>query len=426
VDYLVVEGGSVLEGTIQAAGAKNAVLPILAAALLTEETLRVENVPDLMDVRTMAGLLTALGAEVERDVAAGVLEARVPGTPKPHAPWDLVRKMRASFEVLGPLVARCGRAVVSYPGGCVFGVRPVDVHLKGLRALGAEVTVDEGNVVVEAPPGGLVGAEVYLGVPSGSSVGATRNVMMAATLARGRTVIQCAACEPEVVDLADCLVAMGARISGAGSPTITIDGVERLGGATHSVVADRIEVGTYLIAGALTGGRVRVEGCRPEHLASLVDAFWRADVALERGPDWLEVHGEPGHRPRPTDVATQPYPGFPTDLQAQWMSLMAMADGVSLVTDRIYTDRFMHVAELLRLGADMRRHGPSAVVCGVPRLSGAELMASDLRGSAALVLAGLVAEGRTAVHRVYHVDRGYERIEERLQALGASVTRLRE
>jgi UDP-N-acetylglucosamine 1-carboxyvinyltransferase len=299
-----------------------------------------------------------------------------------------------------------------------------------MRALGARVRMEGGDVVAEAPKGGLVGAEVYLGTPFGSSVGGTMNVMLAATLAKGRTTIQCAACEPEVQDLAVCLNAMGARIAGHGSPTITIDGVDALSGAHHSVLPDRIEAGTYLIAGAITRGRVRVEGCRPGDLAALFDAFERAGVPYERGlgesgaepREWAEVFPPDGPI-GPTDVTTQPHPGFPTDLQAQWMALMTAADGVSVITERIYPDRYMHLAELLRLGARIRRQGSAAIVVGTPRLSGAHLTASDLRASAALVLAGLVAEGETEVHRVYHIDRGYERIEERLAKLGARIRR---
>ena len=423
MDRLVVDGGVRLDGTVEARGAKNAVLPILTAALLTDEPLVVTNAPRLADVDTMLGILGALGASAERrDDGALVVQAPDPSS---EAPWDLVRKMRASFGVLGPLLARTGRASVSLPGGCVFGVRPVDIHLKGFRALGAKVSIEGGNVVATAPSGGLLGGEVYLGTPFGSSVGATINIMLAATLARGRTEIQSAACEPEVIDLAECLRAMGARIEGHGSPTIVIEGVPRLGGATHEVVADRIEAGTFLLAGAITGGRVRVERCRPPHLASLFDSLWRAGVPFERGPDWAEVLPA-GGRPRPTDVTTQPYPGFPTDLQAQWMALMTLGQGVSVITERIYPDRYMHLAELSRLGANIRRQGTTAIVEGTPRLSGAQLMASDLRASAALVLAGLVAEGCTEVHRVYHIDRGYERIEERLRSLGARIRRERE
>jgi UDP-N-acetylglucosamine 1-carboxyvinyltransferase len=424
MDYLSIEGGRPLDGAVRCLGAKNAVLPVLAAAILTEEPLEVPNAPDLSDVRRMASLLEAMGGQVER-LEGGGLSLRFAAEPDASALWDDVRKMRASVCVLGPLLARTGRAEVSLPGGCVIGVRPIDVHLKGFEALGASVRVEHGVVVAEAPEGGLVGSRVFLGTPFGSSVTGTINVMMAATLARGRTIIESAACEPEVVDLGRCLIAMGARIEGLGSPRIEIEGVERLGGATHEVLPDRIEAGTYLLAGAITGGRVRVENCRPEDLTALLDPMWSAGLAVERGEDWLET--QPcglGHRPRSTDVTTQPFPGFPTDLQAQWMALMTLADGASIVTERIYPDRYMHLPELQRLGANIRRQGAAAIVQGVDHLSGAEVTASDLRASAALVLAGLVAKGRTEVHRVYHIDRGYERIEERLNAIGARIERL--
>jgi UDP-N-acetylglucosamine 1-carboxyvinyltransferase len=423
VDIFVIQGGRPLAGRVATAGAKNSVLPILAAALLTEGTLTLDNVPDLSDVRTMLRILEMLGGRVERK-GENRIEVSTDPTAQPVAPWDLVRKMRASFEVFGPLLARRGRAEVSYPGGCSIGVRPVDAHIRGFEALGARVRTQEGYVVAEAPPGGLPGGEAYLATSSGSSVGATRNVMMAAVLARGRSVLQCAACEPEVVDLANCLNAMGAKISGAGSPTIEIEGVEGLHGAEHRVIPDRIEAGTFVVAGAITGSRVRVEGCRPEHLTALLDALYRSGVGIERGRDWIETQPrDPEERLRPTDITTQPYPGFPTDLQAQWMALMALADGVSVITERIFPDRYMHLAEILRLGARIRRQETAAVVEGVQHLSGASIMASDLRASAALVLAGLVAHGQTVVHRVYHIDRGYERIEERLSGLGATIRR---
>ncbi|MSR61051.1 MAG: UDP-N-acetylglucosamine 1-carboxyvinyltransferase [Planctomycetes bacterium] len=424
MDIFVIQGGKPLEGTVRTAGAKNSVLPILAAALLTEETLSLENVPDLSDVRTMLRILEMLGAEVEH-TGPNRLDIRSRPSAQPVAPWELVRKMRASFEVFGPLLGRRGRAEVSYPGGCSIGVRPVDAHIRGFEALGAKIRTQEGYVVAEAPPEGLPGGEAYLATSSGSSVGATRNVMMAAVLARGRSVLTCAACEPEVVDLADCLNAMGAKVHGAGSPTIEIQGVEALHGAKHSVIPDRIEAGTYVVAGAITGGRVRVEGCRPEHLTALLDALYRSGVGIERGRDWIETQPRDIHkeRLRPTDITTQPYPGFPTDLQAQWMVLMTLADGVSVITERIFPDRYMHLAELLRLGARIRRQETAAVVEGVASLSGASIMASDLRASAALVLAGLVSKGQTQVHRVYHIDRGYERIEERLENMGGSIRR---
>ena len=423
MDIFVIQGGTALNGTVRTAGAKNSVLPILAASLLSEEPLTLSNVPDLSDVRTMLKILETLGGRVERTGPNGYVIRTDPAA-QPVAPWDLVRKMRASFEVVGPLLARRGRAEVSYPGGCSIGARPVDVHLRGFESLGARVSVQEGYVRVEAPSGGLPGGECYLATSSGVSVGATRNVMMAAVFARGRSVLHCAACEPEVTDLADCLNAMGAKIHGAGSPTIEIEGVERLHAAEHRVIPDRIEAGTFVLAGAITGGRVRVEDCRPDHLVALLDALYRAGVPIERGKDWIETQPrEPSERLRPTDITTQPYPGFPTDLQAQWMALMTLADGVSVITERIFPDRYMHLAELLRLGARLRRQESSGIVEGVPQLSGAAIMASDLRASAALVLAGLVARGQTQVHRVYHIDRGYERIEERLSALGASIRR---
>jgi UDP-N-acetylglucosamine 1-carboxyvinyltransferase len=423
VDIFVIRGGTRLEGRVRTAGAKNSALPILAAALLTEDTLALDNVPDLSDVRTMLRILEMLGATVTHP-GPNRVELQTRPAAQPVAPWELVRKMRASFEVFGPLLGRRGRAEVSYPGGCSIGVRPVDAHIRGFEALGARIRTQEGYVVAEAPAGGLPGGEAYLATSSGSSVGATRNVMMAAVLARGRSVLSCAACEPEVVDLANCLNAMGAKVHGAGSPTIEIEGVERLHGARHTVIPDRIEAGTFVVAGAITGGRVRVEGCRPEHLTALFDALYRSGVSVERGPDWVETQPrDPRERLRPTDITTQPYPGFPTDLQAQWMALMTLADGVSVITERIFPDRYMHLAELLRLGARIRRQETAAVVEGVPALSGASIMASDLRASAALVLAGLVSGGQTQVHRVYHIDRGYERIEERLSQLGATILR---
>jgi UDP-N-acetylglucosamine 1-carboxyvinyltransferase len=398
------------------------VLPVLAASLLTDEAVLVPNAPDLADVRTMLSLLGDMGGEVERG-ARGV-SVRFRNDPEVRAPWEHVRRMRGSVCVLGPLLGRRGRAEVSLPGGCVFGMRPIDVHLKGMEALGAKVTVEHGYVVAEAPPGGLRGARVFLGTPFGSSVTGTMNVMMAAALAQGETVVENAACEPEVEDLGRCLISMGARIAGLGSPRVTIEGVERLSGSEHAVLPDRIEAGTFLVAGAITGGRVRVTGCRPDDLGALQDRFWNSGLPFERGTDWIESQpGGLGHRPKPTDVTTQPYPGFPTDLQAQWVALMALADGFSIVTERIYPERWSHLPELVRLGANIRRQGPAAVIQGTKRLSGAEVMASDLRASAALVLAGLVADGETEVHRVYHIDRGYEKIDERLRALGARIER---
>jgi len=427
MDKFVIEGGRPLRGSVRCAGSKNAVLPILAASLLTDEPLVVPNAPRVADVASMLDVLRDLGSRAERD-DDGVVEVCSSEVPRCHADWNHVRKMRGSIAVLGPLLARTGRAEVSQPGGCVIGVRPIDLHLKGLRALGARVSTEHGYVVAEAPPDGLRGAELYLGGPAGSTVLGTGNVMMAACLARGRTVIHGAACEPEVVDLGRCLVAMGARIDGLGSPRIEIEGVERLGGATWRVIPDRIEAGTLVLAGAMTGGAVRVEGCRPDHLMILLERMGEAGLRFRLGEDWIETQPydtrDAARAPRPTDVTTLTYPGFPTDLQAQWMALMTLAGGMSLVTETIYPDRYMHVSELMRMGAQIRRQGTTAIVMGPAPLSGAHVMASDLRASAALVLAGLVARGTTEVHRVYHIDRGYERIEERLQALGAEIARV--
>ncbi len=427
MDKLIVEGGRPLDGVVRTAGSKNAVLPILAASILTREPVRIRRAPRLTDVATMLELLRALGAHGEQS-ADGTLEISCAGDLRNCAPWELVRRMRGSVCVLGPLLARFGRAEVSLPGGCVFGVRPIDVHMKGLRALGARVAIEHGYVVAEAPEGGLVGARIHLASAFGSSVLGTANVMMAATFARGTTVIEGAACEPEVVDLADCLVSMGARISGQGSPMLKIEGVDELHGTQHTVIPDRIEAGTYVLAGALSGGRVRVVDCRPDHLGALLDRLWEAGLPFDAGEDWIETqpHDPLERAPRATDVTTHAFPGFPTDLQAQWMALMTRGDGLSIITERIYPDRWMHVPELQRLGAEARRQGSATVIRGTAALSGAPVTASDLRASAALVLAGLVAEGETMVHRVYHIDRGYERIEERLAALGASIRREQE
>jgi UDP-N-acetylglucosamine 1-carboxyvinyltransferase len=427
LDRLIVEGGHRLDGSVPTAGAKNAVLPVLAASLLTEETLRVSNCPRLSDVETMRRVLGDLGCSSEWE-EAGTIVLRARDISAGRAGWEHVRKMRGSVCVLGPLLARTGRAEVSLPGGCVFGVRPIDAHLRGFEALGARVRIEHGFVIAEAPPGGLVGSELFLGTAFGSSVLGTANVMMAACLAKGTTVIHGAACEPEVVDLGACLMAMGVPIEGLGSPRVTIEGQESLAGTDWTVIPDRIEAGTYVIAGAMTGGRVRVTGCRPDHLSVLLERLRDAQVPIEVGEDWIETQpADPRtEAPRSTDVTTHPFPGFPTDLQAQWMSLMTMADGISIITERIYPDRYMHLPELARLGAHVRREGSAAVVRGTARLSGAPVTASDLRASAALVLAGLVAEGETDIHRVYHIDRGYERIEERLGPIGAVIRRVRD
>ncbi len=424
MDKFVIQGGRPLRGSVRVEGSKNAVLPVLAASLLTDEPLVIPNAPNVSDVRSMLKVLESLGSKVRRSSTGGieVCSASVPGT---EATWEHVRKMRGSVSVLGPLLARTHRACVSLPGGCVIGVRPIDLHLKGMRSLGAKVELAGGDVRAEAMRG-LIGGEMYLGGAQGPTVLGTANVMMAATLAKGRTVIHGAACEPEVVDLGDCLLKMGAKIRGLGSPRIEIEGVARLHGAEHAVIPDRIEAGTYVIAGAITGGAVRVENCRPDHLMILLERLEEAGLPFEHGDDWIATipYDTRARRAKPTDVTTLPYPAFPTDLQAQWMALMTTANGMSLISETIFPDRYMHVAELMRMGASIRRQGGAAIVMGPADLTGAQVMASDLRASAALVLAGLIARGTTEVHRVYHIDRGYVHIEERLAALGASIVRV--
>lgn len=418
MDKLVVEGGRPLEGEVQVSGSKNASLPILVASLLAEGKCTFRNVPNLRDIKTLLRILQELGAEVGRS-EDGTLEIEVVSETNTTASYELVSQMRASFCVLGPLLAKRGEARVSMPGGCVIGNRPVDLHLKGLRAIGADIQVQHGYVEAKGKP--LRGGEVYLGGHSGSTVLGTANVLMAAVLAEGETVIVNAACEPEVQDLASFLTKMGAKIEGAGSSKMRITGVSRLQGTEHTVIPDRIEAGTFLMAGAITGGDVLVKGANPDHLTAALDMLAEVGVKVERAPGGLRVQG--GAALRAVDVTTLPYPGYPTDLQAQLMTLLSVTDGISVITEKIYPDRFMHVAELNRLGARIRKEGPSAIVLGVEGLSGAQVMASDLRASAALVLAGLRASGTTEVHRVYHIDRGYERIEERLRDLGARIRR---
>ena len=375
--------------------------------------------PPLADIRTMSMILAELGVSVERTNPT-TIECRPGDATAVTARYELVSRMRASFCVLGPLVAKRKKARVSLPGGCVIGLRPIDLHIKGLRSLGARVYVEHGYVVAEADR--LKGAEIYLGGAFGSSVTGTANVMMAATLAEGRTVVENAACEPEIQDLAEFLNAMGARISGIGTPRLTIEGVEELGGCRYDVIPDRIEAGTFLVAGAMTRGDLRLVDARLDHLHAVVDSLRRIGVHVYR--EGGEVRVEAPERPSPIDVTTLPYPGFPTDLQAQFMALLSLADGISVVTEKIYPDRFMHVAELNRMAANIRKEGATTIIMGVPELSGAQVMASDLRASAALVLAGLVAKGRTEVRRVYHIDRGYEKVEEKLRAVGAKIQRL--
>ncbi len=430
MDKILIRGGVPLSGTIKISGAKNAALPLMAASLLTADPLVLANLPDLADITTMANLLVQHGVAIGIGASdrAGdsaqwpgrVLELSARQITSTTAPYDLVRKMRASVLVLGPLVARCGRGRVSLPGGCAIGTRPVDLHIQGLQRLGAEVELREGYIEAHAPKG-LRGAEIVF--PS-VSVGATENLLMAATLAEGESLLINAAREPEITDLAHCLVAMGAKIDGIGSDRLAIRGVASLHGARHRVIPDRIETGTYMMAAAATGGEVRLLGARLDHVEAVRRILESAEVCVADTGDGTLVRRRNG-RLAGIDVMTEPYPGFPTDLQAQIMALMAIAEGASMITETIFENRFMHVPELMRMGANINVHGASALVRGVPRLMGAPVMATDLRASVSLVLAGLVASGETVVNRVYHLDRGYERIEEKLAACGARIERLR-
>ncbi len=417
MDTIVVRGGACLRGEVAIEGAKNAALPILFAALLTDEPCLFHNVPDVVDVRTALRLLVDLGAEVHQEGSTVGIRAR--HLKSVEAPYELVKTMRASFLVLGPLLARVGRARVSTPGGCAIGARPVDLHLKGLQKLGAKVEIVHGYA--EAEVNRLQGATIYLDVPS---VGATEHLLMVACLAEGTTRIEQAAREPEVVDLARVLMAMGARIRGAGEDVITVEGVSRLGGVEHTIIPDRIAAGTFLIGGAMTGGDVFVRHARPEHLHALLLKLKEAGAEMVESPEGIRVRGR--HRLGSVDVKTMPHPGFPTDLQAQFMAAMTRAEGRAVITETIFENRFLHAVELNRLGADIKVQGNAAVVQGVEKLTGAPVMATDLRASVSLVLAGLVAEGETIVSRVYHLDRGYAKLEEKLRALGADVERRRQ
>jgi len=422
MDQIVIEGGIPLKGSVSVAGAKNAALPILAATLLCEGECRIAGVPNLRDIRTMLRLLTELGCEVERE-PDGVLRIAVRDEAPFEAPYDIVKEMRASFCVLGPLLARRGRASVSMPGGCNLGLRPVDLHLKGLRAMGARIDFEQGYVRAHGP---LHGEEIFLAGPFGPTVLGTANVLCAAVLTEGRTVIEGAACEPEITDLAEFLTACGAQIQGVGSPRLVIDGVERLSGVEWRVIPDRMEAGTIMAAAAATGGDVTLEGAEPRHMSAVIEALRELGAGVEKlggsGEDrGIRVFGP--DRPRPLDLTTLPFPGFPTDLQAPFAAILVLAQGMSVVTEKIYPDRFMHVAELMRMGASIRKQGPSTIIQGVERLSGTEVMASDIRGGASLIVAALAAQGSTNIHRIYHVDRGYERIEEKLRILGGRIRR---
>ena len=421
MDKLLVHGNGSLTGSINISGSKNASLPILAATLLTDEACIERRVPDVSDTNYMLQILRALGAEVER--SSGTVRV-VASTISPEAPYDLVRKMRASICVMGPLLARGGRAKISLPGGCVIGDRPVDLHVKAMEGLGAKVEMEGGDIILTAPKGGLVGAEIDMRGKHGPTVLGTDNLMMAAVLANGTTVIESAASEPEVVDLAEFLIGMGARIEGAGTRRITIEGVDSLHGVQHTVIPDRIEAGTFMVAGAMVGNGVTLKRVRRNHLEAVTAKLLEAGHLVEFNAKGTEVKVTPGEAPQGCDISTAPYPGFPTDMQAQFTAMFATTPGISVVEDTIFPQRFMHCSEMKRMGADIRVDGGRAVVHGVEKLSAAPVMASDLRASAALVLAALAADGTTEINRLYHIDRGYEHIDEKLLQLGGTVERV--
>ncbi|MEO0116926.1 MAG: UDP-N-acetylglucosamine 1-carboxyvinyltransferase [candidate division WOR-3 bacterium] len=418
MDKFLIKGGKRLKGEVVVASAKNAVLPLMAASILAEGEVRLKNVPDLMDVRTMSTLLSSFGCLVKREGKDLIIDPK--GINNLIADYEIVRKMRASFFVLGPLLVKYKRAKVSLPGGCAIGPRPVDLHLKGLSALGANLKVEEGYVVGETK--GLKGEEILLMGNRGPSVGATANVLMAAVLAEGKTVIEGAACEPEIVDLANFLSKMGAKIKGAGTPRIEVEGVKGLSGVEYQPIPDRIEAGTLACACAITGGEVRIKNCLPEHLTAVLEKLRECGVEVEEGKGEIRIKREKDLLG--VNITTAPYPGFPTDMQAQFMALLTIANGKSVITETIFEDRLTHAVELQRFGAKITVNDNIAIVEGIKELSGAPVMASDLRASASLVLAGLVAKGETIVSRIYHLDRGYERLEEKLNSLGAEIRRV--
>jgi len=421
MDIFRIEGPVKLSGTVRVNGSKNAALPIMAAAIMPAGITTLKAVPRLSDISVCSELLNSLGCKVQRlDNGDITIDSTI--LDNPVGDYDIVRKMRASICILGPVLARCGNVSVSMPGGCAIGDRPVDIHLRGLKALGARIHLDNGYIVAEASDG-LKGTDIFLGGPFGSTVLGTANVMMAATLAKGRTVIESAACEPEIADLANCLNKMGARISGIGSPRLTIEGVNQLNPVSYEVISDRIEAGTFMVAAAITKSELTVENCRLEDMLAVVDKLRNIGVTVEQNGGQSCVVARQGPI-KTADITTQPYPGFPTDLQAQFMALLALGDGNSIIIEKIFPDRYMHVAELNRMAAHLRKEGPVVVLAGVDKLIAAPVMASDLRASAALVLAGLAAHGTTIVNRVYHIDRGYEKIETRLNPVGAKITRL--
>jgi UDP-N-acetylglucosamine 1-carboxyvinyltransferase len=427
MDTFVIEGGRRLEGKLRVNGSKNAALPLMCAALLTDQPVTLRDVPTLADIKSLRNLLAELGC-VQTGEQPGVMRLQTQDATQSHARYDIVRTMRASISTLGPMLAKRGYARISMPGGCAIGDRPVDLHLRGLAALGAEISLEGGDIIAKVPKKGLQGATIFLGGQFGSTVLGTANVMCAAALAKGTTVIESAACEPEIADLASLLISMGAKICGQGSPRLTIVGVDQLGSADHAVMPDRIEAGTIMLAAAITNGDVTIENCPIDAMLAVKDKLSAMGISLAAaaGADTMRatVRVTSARTLRPVELTTQPHPGFPTDLQAQTMATLTLADGNSVITERIFPERFMHVAELSRMGARLMRQGPTVIVSGVRRLIGAPVMASDLRASASLVLAGLAAEGTTVVTRVYHLDRGYERLEDRLALLGASIRRV--
>ena len=420
MDKLIVKGGNRLVGKVKISGAKNAVLPIIAATLLNGATSILEEVPNLQDVRTISEVLRQLGAKVEYR-PGNILAVDSTTLTTCEAQYELVRKMRASFLVIGPLLAREGEAKISLPGGCAIGTRPIDLHLKGFEALGATIDIGSGYIAAKAPEGGLKGARIYLDFPS---VGATENIMMAATLAEGQTIIENPAQEPEIIDLANFLNVMGAKVRGAGTNVIKIDGVKQLKSATHTIIPDRIEAGTYMIAAAMTGGDVYIENAISEHLKPLIAKLKEANVGVEEDINGIRVYS--GGELRAADIKTLPYPGFPTDMQAQFMAMLAIARGTGVVKETVFENRFMHVDELNRMGANIRIEGSSAYVEGVEKLTGCPVKATDLRAGAAMVLAGLVADGETEITNLHHIDRGYDELVEKLRGLGADITRIEE
>jgi len=422
MDKILIEGNLPLKGEVTVSGAKNSVLPILAATLLTDDACVLRGVPNLRDTNTMFKILRSLGKAVDFDGDKGVVTVSPSKNISYIADYKLVSTMRASFCVLGPLLGKLKRAKVSLPGGCIIGIRPVDLHIKGLKALGAQIDVEGGYVVASAKK--LKGNLVYLGGVFGSSVLATDNVMMAAVFAQGKTVIESAACEPEVADLAEFLIKMGAKIKGQGTPIIEIEGVKHLHGAEHRIIPDRIEAGTFMLASLITRGDITIKNACCGHLGALIDKLQEAGACVCKSENALRVYSRKNLKP--VNITTLPFPGFATDMQAQFMSLMSVTPGISVITEKIYPDRFMHVAELNRMGATIQREGPHAIVAGIKSLSGAPVMASDLRASASLVLAGLVAKGKTAISRIYHLERGYENIESKLEKVGARIWRERE